>query len=394
MFRLLWGGTLLTYAAQQMTIMARPWLAYDISGSGAALGLVAFAQGVPMLLLSPFGGVAADRLPKLVVMLVSQTLMMLMAATIGVLILLDSIEVWHLAVLAFVHGSTMPFNMPVRQSYIPLLVEREHLPNAVALNSSGRNLNQILGPSLAGVLLAWNPALAFFTIVSLHLVSMAVATRLPLARPVKAAGAGVVRELGAGFRYIWSSPTHRTLIAMMTIVVVLGMPYMQMLAVFQKDVLEVGPRGLGFMITAMGTGALTGSLVVASFTRLTTRGYPQMLVGIAFGLMLVAFALSPIYLLSLGLLFMTGFTSQSYGTINQTLLMTNTEPSLYGRVASVQMMTRSAMPLAILPMGVAVDAFGAPATVATAGAVLAATMLLIGLVRPSLWRERSDQAPP
>lgn len=390
-FRLLWLGTLLTFGAGQMTLVVRPWLAFEISGSAFSLGLVAAAQGVPMVLASPFGGVAADRLSKRTVILISQAVLMAVSAVVAALIVLDLVEVWHLAVLALVHGTTIPFNVPVRQSYIPVLVDRRGLGNAVALQSSGRNLNQVLAPSLGGLLLAWSPAVAFLAIVALHLMAMGMALRLPAAKPAQAAGKGMVGELSTGFRYVLGSPFITTLILMATLAAVLGMPYLQLLAVFQKEVLEVGPRELGFMFSAAGAGALTGSLLVASFSRIADRGYPQLLAGIAFGVGLVLFAQSPIYEISLVLLFLIGMAAQSYMTMNQTLLMSTTDPSLYGRVLSLQMMLRGLLPLSILPIGAFVDRYGASSTVSVLGFSLAAAIVVLGLLRPELRRHRAER---
>ena len=201
----------------------------------------------------------------------------------------------------------------------------------------------------------------------------------------------MVGELSTGFRYVLGSPFITTLILMATLAAVLGMPYLQLLAVFQKQVLEVGPRELGFMFSAAGAGALTGSLLVASFSRIADRGYPQLLAGIAFGVGLVLFAQSPIYQLSLVLLFLVGMAAQSYMTMNQTLLMSTTDPSLYGRVLSVQMMLRGLLPLSVLPIGVLVDRYGASSTVSVLGFSLAAAIVVLGLLRPELRRHRGER---
>ena len=186
-------------------------------------------------------------------------------------------------------------------------------------------------------------------------------------------------ELLLGFRYVISTPLLRLLFGMLLIMLVLGMPYIHLLPVFQ-EVLEIGPELLGFMFAAIGLGGFCGSLTVASFSRLV-NGLPQLVIGVGFGLALTAFALSPSYPLSIALLFVTGFAHQAYTTINQTLIITRTDPALYGRVMSINIMLRSFITMAILPFGVLVDNFGAPATFAVTGGILAASLLLIGVVR-------------
>ena len=184
-YRRLWIGTFFTFAAGQMTLVAKPWLAYEITGSAFWLGVVALSQGLPMLFMAPLGGVVADRFPKRTVLLLSQTALMLMAAIIAIVLYLDLIEVWHLILFSLVHGTAMPFNMPVRQSYIPILLPHKLISNGVALHASGRNMNQTIAPSIAGVLLGLDPLVAFIAIVILHALSMLVSFGFPLARPSK-----------------------------------------------------------------------------------------------------------------------------------------------------------------------------------------------------------------
>ena len=378
-YRRLWVGTFFTFAAGQMTMVARPWLAYELTGSGLMLGLVAMAQGIPMFFMAPLGGVAADRLSKRTVLLVSQTTLLLIAVSLAVVLYLDIVEVWHLVVLALVHGIAMPFNMPVRQSYVPVLLPRRLIPNGVALQASGRNLNQVAAPSVAGILLAIDPLIAFVTVASFHVLSMAISLTFPGAGPLEKRGLGMRGELLLGFRYVLATPMLRLLFGMLLLMLILGMPYMHLLSVFQ-GVLDIGPELLGLMYTAVGAGGFCGSLTMASFSRLV-RGLPQFVMGVGFSLTLVAFALSQSYLISLGLLFVMGFTHQAYTTINQTLIVTRTAPELYGRVASINLMMRSFITMAVLPIGALADRFGAPYTLAACGALLAGLLLLIGAIR-------------
>lgn len=378
-YRRLWGGTFFTFSAGQMTIIARPWLAYELTGSAFWVGVVALGQGIPMFFMSPLGGVAADKLSKRAVLLASQTALLVMALVLVVVLYLEVVEVWHLLVLALVHGSAMPFNMPVRQSYVPLLLPRRLIPNGVALQAAGRNVNQVAAPGVAGILLGIDPLIAFVTIASFHVLSMAMSLTFPAGRPEQQRSRGMRGELLLGFRYVFSTPLLRLLFGMLVIMLVLGMPYVHLLPVFQ-EVLSIGPELLGFMYAATGLGGFCGSLTVASFTRLA-GGLPQMIAGIGFGVALAAFALSPSYALSIALLFCTGFAHQAYTTINQTLIITRTDPALYGRVMSINLMMRSFITMAILPFGALVDQFGAPVTLAAAGGILAGSLLLIGLVR-------------
>lgn len=387
-FRLLFISAFFSHAGIQMTSVARPWLAFAVSDSALALGLVAAAQGITTLTLSPLGGVAADRLPKRLVLHVSTAMLMLIAGTNVVLIVLDIVQIWHLVILAVMHGVALPFNQPARHSYVPFLVPRSKLPNALGLFSSVRNMNQVTGPSIAGILIAIDPFWAFAAIVVAHVIAFTLAIGLPLGAPVDRPHRSVAGDLVLGLRYAWENPTLRTLVGLSVVVIVLGNPYQHLLPVFQKEVLDVGPERLGFLYTSMGIGALAASMLVATYSDMVHKGYPQLVTGIAFGVALVAFGLSPFYWLSLALLFFTGMANQAYATLNSTLMMLNTEPEFFGRISSINMMTRGLMPLAVLPFGAFVDAYGAPVTIAVAGVALVVAILLIGAIRPSLWREQ------
>ena len=367
-YRRLWTGTFFTFAAGQMTLVAKPWLAYEITGSAFWLGVVALSQGLPMLFMAPLGGVAADRFPKRTVLLLSQTALMLMAAIIAIVLYLDLIEVWHLILLSLVHGTAMPFNMPVRQSYIPILLPKKLISNGVALHASGRNMNQTIAPSLVGVLLGIDPLVAFIAIVVLHALSMLVSFGFPLAQPSNRGNIGLIGDLRYGFNYVWSDKFLRLLFATLLLFLIFGMPYMHLLPVFQ-EILEVGPELLGFMYGAMGLGGFFGSLTVASFRRFSNRT-PQLIFGALFSLSLMGFALSPLYFLSLLLLFFSGYFHTAYTTINQTLILTRSDPSVHGRVISMNMMLRSSITIVVLPMGFLVDQFGGPSTLAASGTVL------------------------
>ena len=391
-YRMLWTGMFFSTAAMQMNIISRGWLAYEISGSGLALGVVTLARGLPMLVFSLLGGVAADRVDKRKLLMATQTTMGLLALVNAVLVHAGVIQVWHLVVIGLLQGSVFPFNMPARQAYIPELVGEDQLANAVAMNSTGMNINRVLAPVVGGALIAWSPTVAFYAIALLYVGAVVTLFRLPPARTPEEASKGTVAEMTTGLRYIWGSPALLTLIGMAFIPVLLGMPYQQLLPVFQKDVLEVGPSRLGFMFGAVGVGSLIGSLTIAYLSDYPRKGLLQLFAGVVFGTGLVAFALSQTYLLSLALLVLVGFASQGYMTINSVLVMLNTDRELYGRVMSVYMITWSLMPISMLPMGALVDVLGAPATVAGAGALLALFITIAGAANPTHRRLRTEAA--
>lgn len=370
-YRMLWFGMLFSLMALQIDLVARSWLAYDLTGSAFTLGLVAAARGLPQLILSPLGGVAADRFDKRRLLVTSELFVFSLALTTAILVHTGLIQVWHLAFLGFLQGIATPFSMPVRTALVPHLVENNQVPNALALESTARNINRVFAPAMAGLMLAWQPTLAFYAVAAAYGLGVLTLMRLPAGLRGEGERSGPFAEMMIGFRYIWERPSLMALLLLAYVPILLGMPFQQLLPVFQSDVLEISERALGFMYTAVGLGAIAGSMVVAYIATTPHKNRLQIASGIAFGITLAAFALSTNYVLSLVLLAIVGFMSSGYLTFNRMLVVLQTDRALYGRVMSVYGMTWSLMPLALLPIGALADQFGAPATVAGTGLLMA-----------------------
>jgi MFS family permease len=380
-FRILWIGMLFSMAAIQMNIIARAWLAYDISGLGFAIGLVAISRGIPQLICSPFGGVAADRIEKRKLLVIAQSILVGVSLMTAILVHAGIVQIWHLMLLGVIQGSAAPFMMPTRTALMSDLVGERKLPNAIALDSTGRNLNRVMAPAIAGLLLAWSPAIAFYVITLLYAVAVMMMLRLPESNPEDGESDGVLADAAYGFRYIRQQPALIMLIGLAFFMVMLGMPFQQLLPVFQSDVFNVGPSQLGFMYTAVGIGAIVASLAVAYLSESRRKILILIGSGAGFGVSLLLFAVSGVYLLALGFLILVGFMSQAFMTMNKTLIMLNTDKKLYGRVMSVYQMAFSLMPLALLPMGLLVDSIGPSITVAAAGLILLAITSIGGLIQ-------------
>ena len=386
-FRMLWFGMLFNMASMQVNIVSRSWLAYRLSGSALVLGIVAIARGLPQLILSPVGGLAADRFDKRKLLVAAQLCLSFLALVNAVLVQTGLIRVWQLIALGLLQGTVFPFTMPTRQALIPQLVTAKDLPNAVAMDSAGRNLNRVAAPSLAGVLIAWNPTVAFYTVAVLYLASALTLLRLPPIPSTNDRNVKAGRQMLSGFRYMIGRRRLVILMGMAFLAVILGMPYQQMLPVFQSAVLHVGPERLGFMYAAVGAGALVGSLVVAYRSNDPRRQTYQMIAGIAFGVFLIPFALSHSFLLSLGALILIGLCNELFMTINRTLVVLNTDRQYYGRVMGTYAMTFSLMPIATLPVGAIVDGVGAPATIAVTGALLTIAVIVLSVILPRIWHK-------
>jgi MFS family permease len=375
-FRLLWFGMLFAQASMQINIVARAWLAYSLSGSAAALGVVSLARGLPQSILSLLGGAVADRREKRSLLVVVMFSLSAVAIANALLNHLRIIRVWHLVILSLLEGVVYAFNMPTRQALIPEVVPRDLLANALALNSTGMNLNRVLAPALAGVLIAFNPAVAFDAVALFYFTSALMLLRLPKSGPAKTPHThSAFVDIYDGIKYIVQNKSLLALIIMAFVPTMFGMPYLQLLPVFQKEVLHVGPRALGMMYTSVGIGALTGSLTVAAMAQSPKKAMIQGIAGVMFGVMLILFSLSSIYLLSLAVLITVGLASQGYMTLNNVLLMEATDPAYYGRVMSVYMLTFSMAPVAVLPLGFLADHIGVSPTEVIAGSILGTLMM-------------------
>lgn len=383
-FRLLWLGMMPATLAVMMNQVASPYAAFTLSDSAAILGIVSLAQGLPMLLLSLVGGVAADRLPRRLVLLASQTTLGLAAAALAVLGITGNLQVWHVVASSFMQGAAFAFNMPARQAYIAELVTRSQLANAAALNNAGQNFCRVAGPALAGMLMAV-PRVgiggAFLSMTGMYLFALAALLRLPVTRrpPGSAArmGAGGMAHLIEGLRYVRSRPAIMALIAMNLVVVVFGTPYQTLMPVVAERVFSAGAEGLGWLMAASGAGALIGAVIVASLSRLRRPGTVQVGLAIAMGLALVGFSTTRSFPVALALLVVVGLLFSAFGALNNTLLMANTEPRLTGRVMSIYLLTWGVTPAGALPLAWLADRAGAPVALALAGVLV--SVFAVGL---------------
>jgi MFS family permease len=371
----------------QMGITARGFLAYDISGSAVSVGVVSLAVAIPMLVFGLFGGVAADRFKKRNILLFTQGLQFVSSAIIAVLVLAGVVEIWQLSLVALLTGTGMAFNMPARQSYVAQLVPNERIGNAVALHMAGMNFSRIVGPAIAGGLIALPFIDVGGTFIIIALLFLSVFINLLRIRnpgiPEEQARVSPLRAIADGLGYVRRSPVVVTLLTLAVIPMFLGNPYQQLMPVIAKDVFGAGPAGLGILMAASGVGALIGSLAIASLTGVVRRGFLQMALGMTFGGALAVFAFSPSYEIGLLAMLVVGATSASYQSLNNTMAMQTADPAYRGRVMSLFHLTNGAAPLAILPVGYLTDAFGAPIVIGLGGLILLALVFAVGALHPA-----------
>ena len=392
-YRLLWSGTVITQMGQWMQQVAIGWLILELTNSPAYLGLVGFARGLPMLFLALPAGVLADRVDRRKLLMFFQAAGALVAVVLAALVLFDWVRPWHVIVLSILGGAVMAFIAPTRQALVPGVVPRELMANAIAMNSAGQNATRIVGPSLAGVLIsAVGTAICFVAQALGFIWALIMSFQLRIPPAVQPRARASVREnIADGLNYIRDSTTLSGLMIMAAVPILIAQPYMQMMPVFARDVLDSGSSGLGLLMAANGAGALVGVLLYSAYGhRIRRQGQFQVATAAGFGLVLALFAVSPWFSLSLVLVALTGGVSSVYMAANNTIIQLTVDDAYRGRVMSVYMMTWGMMPFGTLPMGILSDIFGAPAAVAGQAVFSSLVVLLVAYRLPRL---RALEAP-
>lgn len=371
---------------QQITL---GWLLYDLTGSSVLLGALNGVRALPFLVSSPIAGVAADRMDRRKILINTQFVLLVTALGMGTLVASGLLQVWHLFLFTLITGAAWAFNEPVRQTLVPNLVPKEDLMNAVALYSAGFNLNKVIGPALGGLLIALFGAAGNFFVQGLAyagvLVTLYVMHVPPT--PVQARQSSVVANLKEGFAYVWSTPTVLALMVADLVPRIFAVPYQALMPVFQKDVLGVGPEGLGMLMAAPGVGAVLSTLLLASIAHSFRRKGLLVLGGlISLGVFLILFSRTTSFPLALVILVAVGGCQIMFmATVNAMVQMTVPD-ALRGRVMSLYMLDRGLMPAGSLMAGVTAHFIGAPATVSLMGLIVIVLAVLVAWRVPLIRR--------
>ena len=385
-YRLLFQGSAVTSVGFWMQQAALGWLVLDLTNSPFYLGLAGFARQFPMMVVSPFGGVLADRLDRKLLLVWTQVFQLVLCVILSALVFSGWVNIWHVLGISFLFGSAVSMNVPARQAIVPVLVGRERLANALALYSMSLNASRIIGPSLAGVMMGWAGVGGCLVLQSFGYLW--AAANVFQIRDVSESstsgrsGASVVENMMDGLRYCFSNRPLLMQLLMAAVPSVVAYPYMQFLPSFARDVYGIGAGGLGVLMTAMGIGALTGSFALAARKNIAHKSLVTLACSATFGLFLCGFAMAPSLWVGLPFLALAGASSSVYMTLNGTIVQELTPDEYRGRVSSVYMMTWGMMPLGAVPLGAVADVWGAPAAVFLGGAICAVftgAMLLVGL---------------
>jgi MFS family permease len=375
-FRLLWFGALTSSIGTWMQKVAQAWLIVTLTGSQSAfyLGLDSFLGELPILLLTLVAGVVADRRDRRHMMLMSQVVQMGVAFTLAGLVFFDAIQIWHILLLSCISGCAQAFGGPAYQSLVPTLVGKEHLPNAIALNSIQFNLARIIGPIVAGVALATFGMVMCFGMngISFLFVIAAILSLRDVHVP-PASSVSIVSQMKDGLRFVHASPNLRTLTMLGFIAAFLGLPLLTFLPIIAKDVFQQDVGLYTQMMTTSGVGAVCGAMFVAWLGKHRHLGRILLVLLSAFGVAMTAFALSREVWLSTAILFFTGALLVMCFSVTNSLVQLIAPPELRGRVVSIYMMAfRGGSPLGGLASGWLITQVGsAPAMLAVNGVVLA-----------------------
>ncbi len=371
-FQLFFIGQLISLIGTWMQSVAQSWLVYRLTGSALLLGTVGFAGQIPVFLLAPAGGAVADRHNRQRVVIATQTSAMILAFILAALTLTGRVRVWEIMVLAWLLGVVNAFDIPARQAFIVDMVGKEDLMNAIALNSSMFNGARVIGPAIAGVLVASiGEGWCFFA----NAVSyIAVITGLLLMKlgPLRVAGraGSAIKDVAEGFRFVWRTAPVRALLLLIGVVSLTAMPYVVLMPIFADQILHGGARGLGLLMGATGVGAVAGALALAMRSGLRGLGNWVAVACAGFGVSLILFSFSHWFWISVVLLVPAGFSMMLQMAASNTLIQAMVPDHLRGRVMAVySMMFMGMAPLGALWAGGAANKLGAPITVAIGGVI-------------------------
>jgi MFS family permease len=353
-FRLVWIGAFTSTTGTWMQTVAQAWVVYSLTGSALLLGFDAFLSTGPMLIFSLFGGVIADRMERRKIMLASQYLQMTFAFVLAFLLWTNTVKIWHIFLLSFLTGSAQSFSGPAYASLLPLLVKREDMPNAIAMNSMQFNLARVIGPVLGGLALtAYGPS-ACFALNGFSFIAVIIAYLMIRTPIIRGSGEtkGIMAEMREGFAFVIGRRALLLLTFLSFAGTFLGMPIVTFLPVVAKIIFAAGPKAYTYLLSAYGVGSVIGALFVAATGHVPNKGRLALMLQLTFATLLVAFALSRYFPASLLIAFGAGLCIVGVISLYSSLVQLATSDSMRGRVMSIFMLAfRGGMPLGNLLAG-------------------------------------------
>jgi MFS family permease len=385
-FQLFFSGQLISLIGTWMQTVAQAWLVYRMTKSALLLGSVGFASQIPVFLVAPFGGITADRVNRRRLVIATQIASMILAGILAWLTLTGRVHVWHIFVLAAMLGVVNAFDIPGRQSFLVDMVGKEDLMNAIALNSSMFNGARVIGPAIAGILVARIGEGWCFAANSISYIAVIAGLLLMHVHSVpRVSKHSPIEDIIEGFR--WASQTRiiRALLLLLGLISLVGMPYTVLMPIFADKILHGGARGLGILMGSTGVGALFGALTLAAKTGVKGLGRWVAFACGSFGVSLVFFSFSTHFWLSVAFLLPAGYSMMLQMACSNTLIQTMVPDQLRGRVMAVySMMFMGMAPFGAFFGGALAHRIGAPITVATGGVACVIGAILFGRALPDL----------
>ena len=394
-FRWLWVGSLGSSFAMNMQIIARGWLVYELTSSALDLAWVTLSFMLPSVIFSLYGGVLADRLPKRRVIAWAQALNCVATLVMATIIFSGNVKFWDFIWFGFFNGTVLALSMPARQAFVPEIIPERLIFTAMALNTTGWNLSRIIGPAFAGLLIAWlaggdktstyGVGIVYVVIASLYLFS--ALTVLKVDRPGKTQrnrDGDSWSDMREGLRYVLEHPPVFALIVLSILPFLFGMPLNTLLPAFNQDVLQGHADDLGYLISAMGGGAIIGSLLMATMGDMRNKGFWLIVSCLGWGLVTAAFGAFDAQGAALVLIAVIGLLSSWDMSLNRGMLQMQVEDHMRGRIMSIDMMSHGLMPLGVFPISLIAEYYGVGAALVTSGFALMAITLLVAIFLPSV----------
>lgn len=387
-FRLYWIALQLSVLARIVQYVAQNWLVLELTNSPLMLGVTSLSNTLPTLVLTLIGGAIADRANRKILFIATELTMALLYIVLATLIATGTVRIAHVIIFAFLTGCVRALDQPTRQAILPQVIAKKEMINAVVLVNIVWQLSYLAGPAVAGMLIyLWGVGSAFYVGAAGFLTTVALLLLVHV-EPAPPTGKkrSLVQEMGEGLAYIRNDEIVRTLIGLSIFNGIFGLSYQTLMPVFARDILDVGSRGYGFLNAASGAGSVIGALIVAYLARFRNKGR-QILIGAAVsGLLLIGFALSPAYALSMGILFLIGLMTDLYLTTTGSVLQLYLPDQLRGRVFAIYGLTWGLMPLGGMILGTIAEFAGAPAAVTLSGLLVTAAALYIAVTKAQIRR--------
>jgi predicted MFS family arabinose efflux permease len=386
-FRLWFSGQLVSLVGTWMQSTAQGYLIYVLTGSSAYLGYIALASGIPTWFFTLYGGVIADRISRRTLLVITQSAMMVLAFILSALVFTNTVKPWHILVLAFLLGVTTAFDAPARQSFVRELVSREHMVNAIALNSAMFNLGTVVGPAIAGLTYAAIGAAWCFSINGVSFIAVIIALLVmkidqQIVKPDKRSA---LIELKEGVAYVKNNKIIRSLILNLAFLSVFGAGVIALIPAWAVEVLKGDVRLNGWLLSARGTGALMGTLLIAYIGNRKVRGNLWAFGNLAMPVLWIVFSFITKVPLSLIIAVFIGLTFVISVNLTNVMIQTEVTDELRGRVMAIYTLTFFGLtPIGSLLAGVFAEKFGEQITVLSSGIILLVLAIFTALRMPYL----------